>query len=296
MSFVPYVSTAQTVAYAYDWLLSIPDEVEIVSNHGLSFSIAVYFLSRVSQIGHVLSVALSAATPVGACRIIGLTIGSCGVTSVAATSYLFFLRVRAVYLRSKWITGLFGALWAATVALNILAATALSKEHPAATSTPVVVVHSGCTNAGVGLFFLPSVSTFVNDTLVFLAISYRLVANVAVAEGGRRTHLRAVFQGKGLHSLSRALLQSGQVYYLATILFFCANIAVMVSPLVPLAAHTMFVSTFACFTNLMACHVFRGVTLGYIEESPTSVGMTSSRIAAALRTRTLRTELGRVSK
>lgn len=35
-----------TKAYTYDWLLSISDEVEMVSRHRLTFPIAIYFLSR----------------------------------------------------------------------------------------------------------------------------------------------------------------------------------------------------------------------------------------------------------
>ena len=33
-------------AYTYDWLLSISDEVEMLSRHRLTFPIAIYFLSR----------------------------------------------------------------------------------------------------------------------------------------------------------------------------------------------------------------------------------------------------------
>lgn len=43
-----------------------------------------------------------------------------GVTG-AATTYLFFLRVRAVYLESRRVTVLFGALWLATQAMLSLA-------------------------------------------------------------------------------------------------------------------------------------------------------------------------------
>lgn len=74
--------------------------------------------------------------------------------------------------------------------------------------------NSGCTNADAKYNSLPSYSTFVNDTFVFLAITYRLAADAALAEGSWRSRLLAVIKGKGLHRLSRSLMKSGQLYYL----------------------------------------------------------------------------------
>ncbi|KZP11000.1 hypothetical protein FIBSPDRAFT_899335 [Athelia psychrophila] len=43
---VDYVFAANFAAYGYDWLLSILEELEIVSRSGLSPPIVIYFLSR----------------------------------------------------------------------------------------------------------------------------------------------------------------------------------------------------------------------------------------------------------
>ena len=60
---------------------------------------------------------------------------------------------------------------------------------------------------------LPSIVTTVSDTLVFLAITYRLAADT-VTEETFCGWLRTILQGRGLYSLSKALMQSGQCYYL----------------------------------------------------------------------------------
>jgi hypothetical protein len=60
---------------------------------------------------------------------------------------------------------------------------------------------------------VPIVLTAVNDTLVFLAISYRMVSS-AMVSCTWSARARSFFTGEGLHQLSKALLQSGQVYYL----------------------------------------------------------------------------------
>ncbi|KZP02856.1 hypothetical protein FIBSPDRAFT_1055609 [Athelia psychrophila] len=47
-----YIFTSCLVVYAYDWLLSISEESEILSKRGLSWSIVIYFLSRIGECLH----------------------------------------------------------------------------------------------------------------------------------------------------------------------------------------------------------------------------------------------------
>lgn len=60
---------------------------------------------------------------------------------------------------------------------------------------------------------VPTLLTAVFDTLVFLAISYRMVFNNAFGNTWR-VRASSFFTGHGLYSMSKALLQSGQIYYL----------------------------------------------------------------------------------
>jgi hypothetical protein len=61
---------------------------------------------------------------------------------------------------------------------------------------------------------VPILLTAVNDTFVFLAISYHMVRSATV-ESTWRARTKSFFTGEGLLYLSKALLQSGQVYYLS---------------------------------------------------------------------------------
>lgn len=62
-------------------------------------------------------------------------------------------------------------------------------------------------------FMYPSITTFIDDTIIFLAISYRLTADAAI-EQSWRARLLSVVSGKGLYRLSSALVNSGFIYYL----------------------------------------------------------------------------------
>ncbi|KZP10242.1 hypothetical protein FIBSPDRAFT_1051415 [Athelia psychrophila] len=283
---VDYVFMANFAAYVYDWLLSISDEVEIVSRSGLSPSIAIYFLSRISQVTHmcIMAVFISSLAPVENCKVLTVMLGACVVMSIAFTSFLFFLRVRAVYLRSRYVTALFGAFWLVTVSLYIWSNTMFRTAQLFCIhkwSSPTVGGYSGCIEKGPSpSIALPLASIFVNDTLIFLAISYRLTAN-AVTDGGRHSRLSTIFKGKGLYSLSQSLLRTGQLYYFSTILYFFLNFAILWIPSAAPGGQFMLVTAHIGFTNIMACHVFRGVALGMIHMERLPNGLTSTAIANA---------------
>ena len=64
----------------------------------------------------------------------------------------------------------------------------------------------------------PIILTAVNDTFVFLAISYRMVS-LSTVSGTWTARAKAFFTGDGMYHLSKALLHSGQIYYLSVFLF-----------------------------------------------------------------------------
>ncbi|KZP25923.1 hypothetical protein FIBSPDRAFT_855207, partial [Athelia psychrophila] len=195
--------------------------------------------------------------------------------AINTTSFLFFLRVRAVYLQSRTITILFGALWVVTASVGI-GFTALVMRG--AERVPYTAY---CVQAAVKHNSVPITMIFVHDTMAFLAISYRLAAD-AVTAGDWRSRVRLIVTGKGLFSLSRALMKSGQLYYLATTVFFFANSLMITSP----AIHYNWlrydlIGLYLGFTNMVACLIFRGVALGQVENPPTQLGLTSTAINVA---------------
>ncbi|KAF7968184.1 hypothetical protein HWV62_31700 [Athelia sp. TMB] len=249
----------------------------------------------------------SSPAPIDDCQALVGVLGACTVLATMATATLFFLRVRAVYLRSRAITAVVGALWLATLGIALLQASALDAGACSAPQSaslhsqrpPVQIAATDrCAPTANRFLQLPNIATTVSDTLVFLAITYRLAADAATdATLGAR--VRAVLRGRGLYSLSKALMQSGQRYYLcvpihirasigtlilsssASIVFSAANLAVWRAPGVPPALSFVFIPFYVGFTNMMAARVFRGVALELLEGP---LGLTTTRIAAALHT------------
>ncbi|KZP31072.1 hypothetical protein FIBSPDRAFT_814412 [Athelia psychrophila] len=282
-----YVAVVQLTAYSYDWLLSIPGEQKVISRAGLNWSITVYLLSRITTFLHLGLIAIFVFAPVGNCTALVAVLSTCAVIKVLATSSLFFMRVRAVYLGSIFITVLFGILWLIMATLNTFTDVLI---RPATPTSP-----HNCLSYQIRYATYPIISSFAFDTCVFGAISYRLAANAATAPNWR-ARLQPVLTGKGLFRLSRSLMISGQLYYLAIIIFFWVNLIVSDSPLIPATSHDVLTTAYVTFTNIMACRVFRGVALGMLETSPTSSGLSTTQIAGAFELAPVPTSRGDPSK
>ena len=61
---------------------------------------------------------------------------------------------------------------------------------------------------------IPIILTIVYDTLIFFAISYRVVS-ISMVSNTWSARVKSFVRGDGLHDLSKALLHSGQTYYLS---------------------------------------------------------------------------------
>lgn len=143
---------------------------------------------------------------VGNCQSLQIALGICFAAAVPATSLLFLFRIRAVFHDLKVVVWSFAFLWLAVLAGCILVPFAIRGEHIGPTLN--------CINSGVKPFSSAGIIiSTVNDTLVLVAISLRILYN---ASGKRRSgiRLKSLFDGGALPQISKSVLQSGQQYYL----------------------------------------------------------------------------------
>ena len=121
-----------------------------------------------------------------------------------ANSALFFIRVRAVYWRNKYVTAFFGSYWLAILGFFIFdSISGIMRCSDIGPSTRCFVdQHTDAWGY---------IATAVYDTLMYLSISWRLASFVQANRWQDR--LKLFFTGDGFGCLSKALLQSGQMYY-----------------------------------------------------------------------------------
>lgn len=126
--------------------------------------------------------------------------------ALASNTLLFFFRVRAIYDRNLYVTLFFGFLW-----LSVIAGALTTTQGIKVVELPPTTY---CIGAGLQPYVGAAIIIpLVNDTLVFLAISWRLMRNSHI-EDSFKNGFRAFAFGKFMPAFSRGLLQDGQAYYL----------------------------------------------------------------------------------
>ena len=127
---------------------------------------------------------------------------------VVFTSLLFFLRIRAAFNRNPWVVAFFACSWLAVLGGSLTFIVASTRVDPALNSTET------CLNSGVNPFIATAtIIPLINDTLVFLAITWRLFCN-SYGSHTLRSGMRILIFGDYLPVFSKVLLKDGQAYYL----------------------------------------------------------------------------------
>ncbi|KAJ6455223.1 hypothetical protein C8R45DRAFT_1188615 [Mycena sanguinolenta] len=264
-------------AYVWDIALNLGNDYVLLFKHKVRFPTIVYFLSRALTLAFILVCFLDQVALVENCNAITLGWTITSILAKSATATLFFLRVTAVWHTSKIAYVVFFILWLAVLAGGITAPIGIHEAHVAPTKQCI-------TTTVPANIEVPVIMPLIYDTAVFLAISYRILAHTIVADSSM-ARLRIFFGGKGISTLSRALLQSGQHFYLVAVAANVTLLVVIKLPRLPPVYHTMLIIPAAALDNAMACLVFRRIKLGIISSDGTlqipTIGLHSDFHAAA---------------
>lgn len=146
--------------------------------------------------------------PIHDCAKLEYTLGWLYTIAVSSTSLLFYFRVRAIYDKNLYITSFFGLLW-----LGILVGCIVSAEGAITTAQIGNTRHCIITSLSEVLSSALVILPFLNDTLIFFAISWRLM-RISTEHPDVKTCLRTMFLGNTMSNFMKALLRDGQMYYL----------------------------------------------------------------------------------
>ncbi|KAF7335951.1 hypothetical protein MSAN_02308500 [Mycena sanguinolenta] len=234
-----YLYSATLGAYIWDIAINLGNDYVLLFKHIVRFPTAVAF-----TLAFILVCFVNQVAPVENCDAIALGWSIGAILAKSATTMLFFLRVTAIWHTSKIAYVVFFILWLAVIA---------GRYH-----------RSNWTNIEVA-----AIMALINNTAIFLAINYRILAHVMVTDSST-ARLRVFFGGKGLSTLSRALLESGQHFYLVAVATNVTLLVVMKLPQLPPVYHAMLTVPAEALANAMACLVFRRIKLGLISSDGTA--------------------------
>ncbi|KAH7915813.1 hypothetical protein BJ138DRAFT_1140948 [Hygrophoropsis aurantiaca] len=239
-------------ALLWDILYSFPQDIRLMQISRPTPVIFVYFLSRISAVGYVFQSVIAKTGPVDDCAALMLTICIAWIATSACSSFLFLKRVQAIFLQQRMVFHAFILLWIASVGVSIVV--------PFGSHAGPLADTKHCINTGEAHYVVAAIiMQLVFDSLVFLAISYKLASSRH--NSGEKIPWKKIFSGRALPRLSKAVLQGGQQYYLITV---GANIAVTVllsTPSVPPIYQATFTIPNIALSSSMACRVFRNLKL-----------------------------------
>ena len=154
------------------------------------------------------------AAPVNACYQLEKIRGVLFFLSVTSTNLLFFFRTRAVFDMDPLIAAFFAVLWLSVVAACLTVISGVDGVNIGSTRY--------CIDGEVKLYVtMASIIPLINDTCVFLAISWRLFCNsYAPSRPTFKDGLRVLIFGDYLPMFSKAMLHDGQAYYLLLVLSY----------------------------------------------------------------------------
>ncbi|KAJ6454634.1 hypothetical protein C8R45DRAFT_846439 [Mycena sanguinolenta] len=264
-----YVYAATLGAYVWDIGLNLGDDYALLFKHRVLSPTIVYFVSRASTLAYILTVFVFQVAPVKNCNALAVVFGICVVFTQTTTALLFFLRVTAVWNSNKIVYAVFFVLWLAVLAVGITAPLGVRAAHIGPTVQCIITAVPNNIKAA-------AIMPLINDTAVFLAINYRILAHTVVADSPM-ARFRVFLGGKKISTLSRALIQGGQHFYLVAV---AANITLIAAfQTSPVIRGLLSVPAFAV-VNAMACLVFRRIKFGLISSDGVSnitmTGLTDS--------------------
>ncbi|VDB92614.1 unnamed protein product [Peniophora sp. CBMAI 1063] len=259
--FAAYVSVATTTTTTLELIHDMPVIYALFVTNRPSTPGVVYLISRIATLLYS-SFWLHNWIGGGECAASRVAVAAFWTIAIASTSLLFFFRARALYKDRPVVVGLLAILWLCTLGASLTLAIPVGSRD----ESTAVVGSQLCT--GISDKFPPFtglsiiISAFY-DAVVFCAISYRLYPGYdPTSHSTWKKKIGWFFKGEGLPRLSKALLQSGQQYYMVSVV---ANTVVLVFYLHPIwvpALHIMVTLVNICVVNSMTCKVFRDIKFG----------------------------------
>ncbi|KAF9045139.1 hypothetical protein BJ165DRAFT_1602816 [Panaeolus papilionaceus] len=271
-----YILVGSCGVLVWDLLDNITSDFRLLTKYRIGPATVIYFISRLGSLAYVLgSTIFETAAITHNCFGFDKVVSGLYPVAIAPTALLFLFRVRAVFDRNNYVIGFFTFMWFAVLAGCIAVTQGVTGANIGPTKYCVNVGLKPYAGAG-------GIIPVVNDTLVFLAISWRLLMNARVELDLHKGVKTFVF-GDYLPAFSKAIFQDGQAYYLTTVTTNLVAVIMFWITAVPPTYRSMFTIPNIALMNIMACRVFRKTKFGIFRETAISTShIISTRVTQGI--------------
>ncbi|THU93587.1 hypothetical protein K435DRAFT_725263 [Dendrothele bispora CBS 962.96] len=257
----------------WDILTNIDDEIELYFERELGIPTVAYMFCRISSVFYALVQTLYVVLDISNCARLEIILALGVAASTNSISFLFLLRVRAIFHESREAQIFFATFWLISAACSALFFKFSDGEHSITNPQKCTFgkIHPIFSSVASGLFL-------VFDTMVYLAISFRLfrifqfernLENIVLGTG-LHNKASSFFTGRCLPAFSRSFLRDGQLFYTMSF-FLTVQIIVLDIPPIPSQYNLIPDPLYHVLLNILACYVFRNVKLGKIREQSLSI-------------------------
>jgi len=181
----------------------------------------------------------------------------CASIGVSCGTLLFFFRVKAVFHHSRGIIYAFFVFWVIQNLSNIADLFAVDSTHIGSTKY--------CINTPLKAFDSTSVAVqALYDTSIWLVISTRL--SMFTPSQSPADRFRAFASGHGIGHVSRILLQTSQLCYLASACVHILSLTALLSPTWSPVARIVCTTPDVVVQNIASCRAYRALSLQLVQE------------------------------
>ncbi|KAF8199057.1 hypothetical protein BJ912DRAFT_950735, partial [Pholiota molesta] len=256
ISVATYLRVASLAVMIWDILDNVSNDSKLLFRTRIGVPTVVYFVSRFGSLAYALSGNIFSTAGTGNCIHFETVTDAFYPISISCTALLFFFRLRAIYNQDRIVVVGFFLLWLGVLASTILIPIGILGGYIGNTKYCVDVDVPNSAYAGI---FAP----LIHDTMVFLAISWRLARNSHMEMNFQEGIKVAIF-GRYLPTFTKSLLRDGQRYYLISLISNLVVVVMVFDTSVPIPLRSMGAMSNVVVTNIMASRVFRRTKFGQL--------------------------------
>ncbi|THU92673.1 hypothetical protein K435DRAFT_587293, partial [Dendrothele bispora CBS 962.96] len=196
----------------WDILTNADDEIELYFNRKFGLPIVAYTFCRIASIFYALAHTLYVVLDISDCERVEFILPVSFVVCSCSVTFLLLLRVRAIFHDNRNFKMFFTICWLIATGCSGLDFLFIEGEQSILDSRMCNFKNTRPVFGIVSICVL-----FVFDTMVYLAISFRLFKifrfERQLGGPGLQRNASSLFTGKFLPAFSRSFLRDGQVFY-----------------------------------------------------------------------------------
>ncbi|KAF8898012.1 hypothetical protein CPB84DRAFT_1681618 [Gymnopilus junonius] len=244
-------------AIIWDIISNLDSDYHLIHDFPLSYTIFVYFNSRVATFVAFMIASVASTRPMNDCSGILSALSWAIAVSISSTSLLYFFRVRALYMQNRYVVGFFFLLWIAVVA-GCIALGIQGRNSTNLGSSPYCIAD---TTDSVIMVVSINIIPMINNVLSFIAATWKLMENAHV-EANFKNRFKLIIFGHYLPEFSRALLKDNQIYFLSVVVNHVITVSIFYDRGGFRPNNVALVFANVAVMNLMGGRIYRNTRLG----------------------------------